>query len=293
MHVTIATLEALRTGFKSDFQRGLTKATPQYEAFSTPVTSSTKLETYGFLGDFPIFREWIGEKRIKSIEEKVYQLTNRDFEVTRGIHKNKILDDNLGLYGPLVNGWGDSAGQLMDRLAFEALEQGHVRPCFDGQNYFDTDHPMADGVVSNMSGDGSRQPWFLIDASQALKPILMQSRQAPTFTMIVDPQSEHVFKTGEFLMGAEARAAAGYTFWQLAHRCTGAITEANYVAACQAMEALTDDEGEPLGIKPTHIIVGISNKAAARNLFKKMNLAGGESNIYFEDVEIIEARRLP
>lgn len=292
MHVTIATLEALRTGFKSDFQKGLTKATPQYEAFSTPVTSSTKLETYGFLGDFPIFREWIGEKRIKSVEEKAYQLINRNFEVTRGIHKDKIADDNLGLYGPLVNGWGDSAGQLMDRLAFEALEQGHVRPCYDGQNYFDTEHPVGDGVVSNMSGDASREPWFLIDASQALKPVLMQTRQAPTFAMIVDPESEHVFKTGEFLMGAEARAAAGYTFWQLAHRCTGPINEANYVAACQAMEALTDDEGEPLGIKPTHIIVGISNKSAARNLFKKMNLAGGESNIYFEDVEILEARRL-
>lgn len=292
MHVTIATLEALRTGFKSDFQKGLTKATPQYEAFSTPVTSSTKLETYGFLGDFPIFREWIGEKRIKSVEEKVYQLVNRDFEVTRGIKRKQILDDNLGLYGPLVTGWGDSAGQLMDRLAFEALEQGHVRPCFDGQNFFDTEHPMADGVVSNMSGDGSREPWFLIDASQALKPILMQTRQAPTFAMIVNPESDHVFKTGEFLMGAEARAAAGYTFWQLAHRCTGPINEANYVAACQAMEALTTDEGEPLGIKPTHIVVGISNKSAARNLFKKMNLAGGESNIYFEDVEILEARRL-
>jgi phage major head subunit gpT-like protein len=293
MHVTQPVLEALRTGFKRDFERGLSKAAPQYEAFSTPVNSTTKLETYGFLGDFPIFREWIGEKRVKSIEEKVYQLLNRDFEVTRGIHKNKIKDDNLGLYGPLVNGWGDSAGQLMDRLAFEALQQGHVRPCFDGQNYFDTDHPVGDGVVSNMSGDGSRQAWFLIDASQALKPIILQTRQEPTFTMIVDPQSEHVFKTGEFLMGAEARAAAGYTFWQLAHRCTGPINEANYVAACQAMEALTDDEGEPLGIKPTHIIVGTSNKSAARNLFKKMNLAGGESNIYFEDVEILEARRLP
>jgi len=292
MHVTIATLEALRTGFKRDFQTGLTKATPQYEAFSTPVTSTTKLETYGFLGDFPIFREWIGEKRIKSVEEKAYQLVNRDFEVTRGIKRKQIQDDNLGLYGPLVTGWGDSAGQLMDRLAFEALEQGHIRPCFDGQNFFDTDHPMGDGVVSNMSGDGTREPWFLIDASQALKPVLMQTRQAPTFAMIVNPESDHVFKTGEFLMGAEARAAAGYTFWQLAHRCTGPINEANYVAACQAMEALTTDEGEPLGIKPTHIIVGISNKSAARNLFKKMNLAGGESNIYFEDVEILEARRL-
>ena len=293
MQITIATLEALRTGFKRDFQKGLDKAKPQYEAFSTPVTSTTKVETYGFLGDFPIFRRWIGEKRIRSIEEKAYQLVNEDFEVTRGIHKNKIKDDNLGLYGPLVNGWGDSAGQLKDRLAFEALAAGHQRPCYDGQNYFDTDHPVGDGVVSNMSGAGAAQPWYLIDASQALKPILMQARQEPEFAMITDPQSDHVFKTGEFLMGAEARAAAGYTFWQLAHRSTAVLDDDSYVAACQAMEGITDDEGEPLGLKATHIIVGKSNKAAARNLFKKANLTGGESNIYFEDVEIVEARRLP
>lgn len=293
MQITIAALEALRTGFKRDFQKGLAKATPQYEVFATPVSSATKVETYGFLGDFPIFRRWIGEKRIKSLDEKAYLLTNEDFEVTRGIHKNKIRDDNLGLYGPLVTGWGDSAGQLYDRLSFEALAAGHQRPCYDGQNYFDTEHPVGDEVVSNMSGAGAVQPWFLIDNSQALRPILLQKRQEPEFAMITDPQSDHVFKTGEYLIGAEARAAAGYTFWQIAHRSTATLNEANYVAACQAMEALTDDEGEPLGIKPTHVIVGTSNKAAARNLFKKMNLTGGESNIYFEDVAIIEARRLP
>lgn len=292
MQITIPALEALRTGFKSDFKKGLSKAAPLYELFSTPVTSATRIETYGFLGDFPLFRRWIGEKRIKSVEEKAYQLVNEDFEVTRGIHKNKILDDNLGLYGPLVNGWGDSAGQLKDRLAFEALSKGHQRACYDGQNYFDTDHPVGDAVVANMSGNDAVQPWYLIDASQALKPVLMQTRQEPSFAMITDPESEHVFKTGEFLMGAEARAAAGYTFWQLAHRCTGTLNEANYVAAVQAMEALTDDEGEPLNISPTHVITGKSNKAAARNLFRKANLAGGESNIYFEDVAIVEAPRL-
>lgn len=293
MQITIAALQALRTGFRTDFQKGLDKAAPVSDVFTTEVNSTTKVETYGFLGDFPIFRRWIGEKRIRSLDEKAYALVNEDFEVTRGIHKHKIQDDNLGLYGPLVNGWGDSAGQLKDRLSFEALQNGHVRPCYDGQNFFDTEHPVGDATVSNMSGNDSVQPWYLLDNSQALKPVLGQNRQDPIFTMVTDPQNDHVFKTGEFLMGAEARRAAGYTFWQLAHRCTGPLNEANYVAACQAMEALKDDEGEPLGLKPTHVVVGISNKSAARNLFKKMNLTGGESNIYFEDVEIIEARRLP
>ncbi len=292
MQITQPALEALRTGFNSTFKKGLATAKAQYEFMTTVVNSTTRIETYGFLGDFPVFREWIGEKRIKSMDEKQYQLLNRDFEATRGIHKNKLKDDNLGLYGPLVEGWGTDAGALMDRLSFEALSLGHVRPCYDGQNFFDDEHPVGLGLASNISGAGAVQPWFLLDCSKPLKPILLQDREAPVFRMVTDPEDSHVFKTGEFLMGAEARAAAGFTFWQLAHRSTAALTEESYVAACEAMANLKNDEGEPLVVKPTHIVVGTSNKAAARNLFKKQNLTGGESNIYFEDVAIVEAARL-
>ena len=292
MMITVATLQALRTGFRKNFQTGIGKAASTYEELVTPVGSTTKVETYGWLGDMPIFRRWVGAKRVKSLEEKAYQLMNEDFEATIGIHKNKIKDDNLGLYGPIVQGWGEQGGSLKDRLAYDALGNGHVRACFDGQNYFDTEHPVGDTLVSNMSGDNSADPWFLVDLSKPLKPLLMQTRQEPEFLMVTDPEDSHVFKTGEFLMGAEARAACGYTFWQLAHRCTGALNEANYQAACEAMAALKDEEGEPLEVKPTHVVVGTSNKVAARELFKKANLTGGESNIWFEDVQIKESRRL-
>lgn len=292
MMITVATLQALRTGFRKNFQTGIGKAASTYEDLVTPVNSSTKVETYGWLGDMPIFRRWVGAKRVKSLEEKAYQLMNEDFEATIGIHKNKIKDDNLGLYGPIVQGWGEQGGSLKDRLAYDALGNGHQRACFDGQNFFDTDHPVGDTLVSNVSGDNSVDPWFLVDLSKPLKPLLMQTRQEPEFLMVTDPEDSHVFKTGEFLMGAEARAACGYTFWQLAHRCTGALNEANYQAACEAMAGLKDEEGEPLEVKPTHVVVGTSNKVAARELFKKANLTGGESNIWFEDVQIKESRRL-
>lgn len=292
MMITVAALEALRTGFRTSFKNGLAKAAPTYQELVTSVTSSTKLETYGWLDDFPVFRRWLGPKMVKSLEERAYQLLNEDYEVTIGIHKNKIRDDNLGLYAPMVQGWGDSAGQLKDRLTYDALRQGHLRPCFDGQNFFDTDHMIGNTTVSNMSGADAVAPWYLVDLSKPLKPLLMQTRQEPEFLMVTDPEDSHVFKTGEFLMGAEARAACGYTFWQLAHRCTGALNQANYVAACEAMAELKDSEGEPLEVKPTHVVVGTSNKVAARELFKKASLAGGESNIWFEDVMIKESRRL-
>ena len=293
MLINNANLEALRVGFHADFKKGIAKVQSKYQVLTTTVSASTLIATYGFLGDFPVFREWLGEKRVRSLDEKAYSLKTRDFESTIGVHKNKIRDDNLGLYGPLVQGWGEEAAALPDRLAFEALGEGHQRPCYDGQNYFDEEHPVGDGVVSNMSGDDSGEAWFLVDCSKPLKPLLHQERQKAEFAMVTDPQDSHVFKTGEYLMGGEARSAVGYTYWQLAHRCTGPLTKANYEAACEAAAGITNDEGEPLNIRFTHVVVGRSNKAAARELFKKQNLVGGESNIWFQDVEIVEVERLP
>lgn len=295
MIVNQANLEALRTGFRLEFNRALAAAATVSSAMLTEVNSSTKVETYGFLGDLPIFREWLGDKRIKSIGEKAYQLINRDFEATIGIHKNKIRDDNLGLYGPMVAGWGQDAGQLKDRLAFEALALGISRACFDGQNFFDDEHPVdyQDDPVSNISGAAAAQPWYLLDLSKPLKPIIYQNRQSPVFNMVTDETDSHVFKTGEFLMGGEARGAAGYSLWQLAHRSTAAVAAAGYEAAFQAMTSLKNDEGEPLGVRPTHVVYGTSNRAAMKTLFEAQNQAGGASNIYYKDVTLIEAPRLP
>lgn len=293
MQVTNTVLENLRVGFKTTFQVGLKAATSLSSAIRMRVPSSAGIETYGWLGDLPKFREWIGERRYKSIREEAYQLKNRKFEVTMGLPVDKIADDTLGIYAPIVEGWGQNAGNLEDELVFDALDQGHVRACFDGQNYFDDDHVTEDGTVwSNKTGNDAVAAWYLLDLSQPMKPILYQERQAPTFTMITDPNSETVFKNDEYLMGGKARAAAGYTFPQLAHRCTGTLNKANYEAAYKAMTSLKDSEGRPIGVRPTHIVYGSSNRAAAKALFSRELINGGDSNEYYKDVELIEAPRL-
>jgi phage major head subunit gpT-like protein len=58
------------------------------------------------------------------------------------------------------------------------------------------------------------------------------------------------------------------------------------------MKAFTDDNGEPRGIRPTHLVVGISNHQLAKDIFKA-NKAGGESNTIAGEVVIVQADRLP
>jgi phage major head subunit gpT-like protein len=64
--------------------------------------------------------------------------------------------------------------------------------------------------------------WYLLDVSRPVKPFIYQERKKPVFVHQTDPQSEDVFNRKKFKFGVEARAAAGYGFWQLCYGSTGA-----------------------------------------------------------------------
>jgi phage major head subunit gpT-like protein len=67
----------------------------------------------------------------------------------------------------------------------------------------------------------SRTAWFLLDNSKPVLPFIYQERKAPTFVQQIDPQADDVFNRKKFKFGAEARAAGGYGFWQLAYGSDG------------------------------------------------------------------------
>jgi len=293
--VTNTALQALRTAWNTLFKRGQTKAEPKLAVLATPVTSSTKTETYGFLGAMPIFRKWVGDKRIKSIEERAYQLVNEPYEATAGVHKHQLQDDNLGIYPPMIEGWGMEATLWPDRVLTIALANGHQIACFDNQNFFDTSHPNFDEAGTTYSNNNTANQvnaWYLVDLSKPLKPLIWQQRETPHFWMITDPEDSKVADTGMFGMYAEARGAAGFTMPFLAYRSTATLNAANFVAARDAMAAFVDEVGDPRGIVPTHIVYGVSNRAAAEDLFNKQNLVGGESNVHYHEVATLFAERL-
>lgn len=64
--------------------------------------------------------------------------------------------------------------------------------------------------------------WFVLDTKKPVKPFIYQERKAPVFVQQTDAQADDVFNRKEFKFGAEARAAGGYGFWQLAVGSTGA-----------------------------------------------------------------------
>lgn len=63
--------------------------------------------------------------------------------------------------------------------------------------------------------------WYLLDTTKPVRPFVYQERKAPVFVQQVDPEANDVFMRKKFKFGAEARAAGGYGFWQLAYGSDG------------------------------------------------------------------------
>lgn len=289
MIVTSASLDALRVGFRAEFQNGLNGYPPQWSRVATLISSSTLSNRYGWLKDFPGLREWIGDRQVKSLSEGDYTVKNRDFEATVAVSRNDIVDDNLGIYGPMMQGLGQSAAEFPDELVFGTLKAGFDEACFDGQNFFDDEHPNGDQEPYSNVQAGAGQPWFLVDTTRPLKPIIYQQRQAPEFVSMTAPTDEAVFSRKEYRYGVDLRANAGYGFPQLAFGSRAPLTEANYEAARKAMTSRINEEGKPINIRPNLIVVGQDNRAAAKRLFDTQLAGGGDTNIYYKDVEILEA----
>lgn len=288
MMITATSLAALNTGFRNDFNTGLTGIKPIWDKVATRVPSSRSSNTYGWLGAWPGLREWIGDRIVKSLSESSYQITNKDYESTVGVPRNAIEDDEFGIYGPMMASMAQVAAEHPDTLVFGLLKAGFTTPCYDGQNFFDEEHPVGDTVVSNMQA-GVGEGWYLLDTRRPLKPLIFQERKKPEFVAMTALTDEAVFTAKEFRYGVDTRCAAGFGFWQLAFGSKAELTAENYEAAFEAMTSQRNEEGGVLNVRPTVIVVGPGNRARAKKLFDTMLVGGGDTNTLYKDVEIIEA----
>lgn len=294
MIVNRASLADLFVGFQAAYNTGFRSSTPIWPQVATSIPSSTSEEHYGFIGQFPRLREWIGDRQVKHLASHDYRVKNRKFEVTVGVKRDDLDDDRYGIYNPMFQEMGYAAVTHPDELVFALLAAAWTTACYDGQYMIDTDHPVgvagqeAVTSVSN-SGGGSGTPWYLLDCSRPLKPIIFQKRREYDMRQMTDLNDSQVFKSDEFMYGVDARCNVGFGFWQQMYGSKQTLNQANYEAARAAMKSLKSDEGRPLGIKPTHVVVPPSLESAANSTFKVQKGAGGADNPIYNDVQIIVA----
>lgn len=288
MIINQSTMQGCYRTFSTIFQVALAQAlaASMWERVAMRVGSSGESVEYDWLGAFPMMREWIGERAVKDVEAFGFTIRNKDFEATVGVDRNKIEDDQLGVYTPQFQNLGMTAARHRDKLVFELLAAGFTTPCYDKQYFFDTDHPVGSGVVSN-SGGGTGTPWFLMDLSWPIKPLLLQVRKEPEFVAMDKPTDDNVFKRKQFLYGVDDRKNVGFGLWQMAYGSKQALDAANYEAARVALGSITDDVGNKLGMRGTHLVVPQSLEGAARAILVNDKLASGATNTWFGTAELV------
>lgn len=300
--VNAATLAALNTAIKKTFQKGLDSVEPEYTQIATVVPSSTASNTYGWLGEMPDMREWIGERVLNDIKTHGYTIVNKLYESTIAVKRTDIEDDNLGTLTPLAEAHGRRAMQHPDKLVFSALKDGRNQMCYDGQNFFDTDHPVYENhdgtgevtTVSNLDYDpaGTDPSWYLLDTSNIIKPIIFQKRKDVELTSMTKLDDESVFMLDIFRWGARARHNVGYGFWQMAYMSNKPLTSDNLNAAIAHMQSQKADGGRELDIKPTLLVVPPELRAKALELVKAERLANGQTNINKDVVDVLVTQRV-
>lgn len=291
MLVNAANLDSLRVGYKTSYQAGLAMASPAYLRIATVVPSSTKEQKYGWLGKVPSVREWLGPRAIQNLIQHDYAIKEKALELTLAVDRDDIETDNLGIYAPMFTEMGMSTGAQWDLMCFAQLALGFTTNCYDGQFFFDTDHPVLNDKgetisVANTDG-GAGTAWYLLDVSRSLKPIILQKRKDFEFTSLDKNTDENVFMNKQFIYGADARANTGFGFWQMAWGSKQTLNAANYGIARAAISGMKGDYGRPLGLTPRLLLVPPALESAALKLMNSEYAAGGETNEWKGTAEVL------
>lgn len=285
-------LTNLYTALTTVFNNSFTETPSWYEKVAMVVQAQTRTIDYKFLLNFPMVREWIGDRQVRNLEAHNFELTTKDYEATVEVDRNDIEDNQLGIYNPMVAELGRAAKKHPDSLIAALMANGFSATCYDGKFFFAADHPVGGGTASN-SGGGSSTPWYLLDTTRVVKPFLFQLRQGPQLVRQDRPDDEQVFMRKKFRYGVDYRAVAGYGLWQLAFGSKDNLNPTNYAAARTSMMSYQDADGNPLGIVPNLLVVPPSLEATAREILQAevilgdITAGGSKTNVWRGTAELL------
>jgi phage major head subunit gpT-like protein len=291
MILSQTSLDALRVGFKTDFQGALTKAPMLRDRVATVIRSTTGESRYGWINKMTGMREWIGPRVMDNIAESAYTIVNRHFEKTISVDRNDIEDDNLGQYSLLFAEMGEAVAALPETLVWGLLNAGFTTNCYDGQFFFDTDHPITDAngnttIFANTDGGGGT-PWFLLCTNRTVKPIILQERKAAEFVAKDKVTDDNVFLERMFVYGTDWRGNVGYGFPQMAWGSRQTLNAANYAIARAGIQNMKGDGGRPLGLVPNLLVVPPSLESAGRQIVNSEYGTGGITNEWKGTAELL------
>lgn len=148
------------------------------------IGSDQEIETYRWLGMPPQMREWIGGRQEAKLRDEVYTITNKKYEATLAVTNDDVRRDRTGQIMARIADMASKAALHWESLIEAAIVANGL--CYDGQNFFDTDH---------VSGDSGTQTNALTAAE--VPSANVTTTTAPTATelsAIIVEMVQHLYK---------------------------------------------------------------------------------------------------
>jgi phage major head subunit gpT-like protein len=126
-------------------------------------------EEYGILGANPKMREWIGARQAGTINKKAYEIRNRPYESTLVIGQADLDREKTGMLQARIDDFAADAGaDHWEDLLIDLVNNNGL--CYDGQNFFDTDHAWGDSGTQKNSLGATEVPSSNVTTTTAPTP---------------------------------------------------------------------------------------------------------------------------
>lgn len=173
----ITTLAQMEKELKASFYQVYEQYDDSFASFVTEMVSDSDEELYTFLMSFPEIHEWKDSRIIQRIRDYPWTLRNKKFEGTIAVTQDEIDDGKANGHLIEARQLGEAAAGFFDDMIVALIEENGL--CFDGQNFFDTDHKLGSETAwaNTRSGTGTSYAQITTDFDTATTAIL--SRKNP------------------------------------------------------------------------------------------------------------------
>jgi phage major head subunit gpT-like protein len=131
----------------------------------TLINSNAESESYAWLGDVPIVREWIGEKNIGALKDYGYSIKNKDFYSGFSIDRNELDDEQMPAILPRVRSLSEAVARFPWQLVVNLIINGTSGLAYDGEAFFGTSRGAPN--VNTFAGTGTSVAQIRADIANA------------------------------------------------------------------------------------------------------------------------------
>lgn len=224
MDITPENLDATFNAYRVKYDQAFENQRVWHQELAEVVPSTADKEIYAYLDRVPKLREWLGPREVHDLAAQTYELENKLFELTVKVARQRIEDNQIGLYNSQVSRMGQQAKKWPDHLLKSALQAGKTVPTYDGRNFFAANHYVNPAKKSGSQANLFTSKALTYDNYVSVKQSMMALLGADgepledfgeDLVLVVDPSNEEIAKqilTSDAVIRSAAQSGSGSLF---------------------------------------------------------------------------------